>query len=89
MIRTIFAVAAAGFAGLLVPPAWGDEKPKDASKAQAFCDVYGPGYEALAGTNVCIKIGGSIEVGVSSGSRNGSVVRSADWLTTKAAPTRN
>jgi hypothetical protein len=36
-----------------------------AGAARADCGAYGPGYVSAPGSNVCIKIGGSVQAGVS------------------------
>jgi hypothetical protein len=89
MTRAILSVAAlAYFAAFFVSPASALEKPKDAAGIQPnLCDVYGPGYEPVGATGVCIKITGSVELGVTASFPSGHppVANSPDWLRTKPA----
>lgn len=89
MIRALRLIAAsAWFAGFLLLPAAGGEKPKPAPDGQPQpCDVYGPGYEPVGGTGICIKITGSVELDVMSSLPSGhpSVANSPDWIRTKPA----
>ena len=78
------------FSTVAVVPASAAEKPADLPKGQSgFCDIYGPGFEPVAGTGVCVKIGGSIAIGISSGGHPGALATSSNWITTKPAPQGN
>jgi hypothetical protein len=71
------------FAASLAPSARGDERPKaDAKDQPTLCDVYGPGFEPVGGSAVCVKIGVSVTVGVRSGGRGNPVASSSDWIRT-------
>ena len=87
--RAILSVAArASVAALLVSPASALEKQKDAPRSQPKpCDVYGPGYQPVGETGVCIKITGSVEVDVTASFPSGhpAVANSPDWIRSKPA----
>ena len=54
-------------------------------------DAAGPGFEPLGNSGVCIRIGGSVDFGVSSSGHGGSssVANSADWIRGKPAKSGN
>ena len=93
MIRTILIIAtAACCATVLGLPAAAAEKPKVASDdLPKPCDVYGPGYKPLgAGSDVCIKIGVSVQfVARASSGGHSSVADTSDWIKTKPAGAGN
>lgn len=87
MTRLAFAIVAC--VGLLAfGPASAGEKPKAAPADQPKpCAVYGPDFEAVGDSGLCLRIGVSVEMGVKASfhGRDRAVTTSADWIKDKSA----
>ena len=70
---------------------WKSSKKEAPADAPNFCDVYGPGYRPVGTSGTCIKIDGSIDVGIGASSSGGqpSAAASTDWIKTKPAKNGN
>jgi hypothetical protein len=89
MTRAILSLAAtACFAALIVSPAATAERQKNSPGSEPKpCDVYGPGYQPVGDTGVCIKITGAVEFDAAASLAGGhpSVANLPDWIRTKPA----
>jgi hypothetical protein len=86
MQRNIVPVIAATWClALFALPAVAVEKQASWADTPSPCDVYGPGYKAAGATGACVKIGGSVELDISSGQP--PAASSTDWI--KTTPAKN
>jgi hypothetical protein len=76
-----------------VAPVAAAKKPPVPVVGAKPCDIYGPGYEPVGDTGVCLKISGYIEFGVDASfggrGRHSSGAAASDWIKTKPAKTDN
>jgi hypothetical protein len=87
--RSLFLASCA--LSLLVGNVGAADKKAAPADAPNFCDVYGPGYRPVGTSGTCIKIDGSIDVGIGASSSGGqpSAAASTDWIKTKPAKNGN
>ena len=92
MLRPFRSLFLAGCAlSLQVGNADAADKKTTPADAPNFCDVYGPGYRAVGTSGTCIKISGTVDVGISASTSGGksSAATSTDWIRTKPAKNGN
>ena len=87
--RLLFLVG--GVVSLLAGNAGAADEKAPAADAPNPCDVYGPGYRAVGTSGTCIKISGTVDVGISASTSGGksSAATSTDWIRTKPAKNGN
>src|SRR5262245_6895302 len=71
---------------VLLPASAADKTKPSAENQPKPCAVYGPGFEPVGDSGVCVRIGVSVEMGVKASFHRGksSVATSADWIDVKA-----
>jgi hypothetical protein len=87
MTALMLALAGAGLAAGNASAAAAPKEPAPDSMAR-ICDAFGPGYQLVPGTTTCIKIGGTIEGGVTFGNKGagGDFVPGADTNSSTSKP---